>query len=126
MDATITASDTNHSDHRALTINIPQIGDTPSHQTASTPHIPTTCNHPPFLLPIPKPLDDLYQLGNATTQEAHRFASEYIAEITTSATTTPAHIDKAAKKVVTMLNAYHELAQTLWPMAQPHTPNRTQ
>jgi hypothetical protein len=122
MDATITSFDTNQSDHRALNIiNKPNIGDTPSHQTASTPSIPTTRNHLSFLLPISKPLIDLYQLGNATTQEARRSASNYITEITTSIKTPPTHIDKAAKRVITMLNAYHELAQTIWPMAQPYT-----
>ena len=75
MDATITTFDTNHIDHLALTINIPTIGETSPHQTAPIPSIPTTRNHPPFLLHISKPLIDLCQLGNATTQEAHRNAS---------------------------------------------------
>jgi hypothetical protein len=97
MDATITTSDTNHNDHRALTINIPKSWDTPSHQTAPTPSIPTTRKHLPLFLPISKPRIDLYQLGNAATQEAHRNASNYITKITTSTKTTPTHIDKAAK-----------------------------
>jgi hypothetical protein len=35
-----------------------------------TSNIPTTRNHPPFTLPIPKPLIDLYQLGDHDTKSA--------------------------------------------------------
>jgi len=42
-------------------------------------------------------------------------------ELSALHTTTPTHIDKAAKHVITMLHTYHELAKSLWPMAQRPT-----
>ena len=121
MDATITSSTTTHSDHRALTVHIPQIGDMPFHNTAPTPPIPTTRNHPPFLLPITKPLIDLYKPGKRNYASGPPQCLPIHKKITTSNKATPALIDKAANRVVNILYAYHELAQTIWPMAQPYT-----
>ncbi len=62
---------TEFSDHKALLAEIPQIGN-----PISAPPImdtcPTTRDHPPFILTIPKPLIDLYQLGNETTRTPHK------------------------------------------------------
>ena len=80
-EATITPATTNHSDHRALTASIPQTGENPTQTPHTTTPIPTTRTHPPFLLPIPKPLIDLYQLGNAGTSKAHQDASTYLAKL---------------------------------------------
>ncbi len=91
---------------------------------SATP-IPTTRAHPPFLLSIPKPLIDLYQLGDANTNTAYKDASTYLTKLTNSPKITPTKIDKAASHIITMLNAYHELAPKTWPMAQTSPPNRT-
>ena len=49
-EATINTPDTNHIDHRALTTHIPHIGAPTTHSPPTTPNIPTTRDHPPFLL----------------------------------------------------------------------------
>jgi hypothetical protein len=55
---TTTAIPTEFSDHKSLLAEIPQIGDlTPVPPMVDT--YPTTRDHPPFILPIPKPLIDL-------------------------------------------------------------------
>ena len=101
----------------ALTLHITQIrDDTPP--TTTTPPIPTTRDHSSFILPIPKPLKDLYQLGDANTQSALEKASDYLYELTSSDDTTKTHIDKAAKHAISMLNTDHQHAQMIWPMAQ--------
>ena len=55
-ESTITTIDTNHSDRLALTTHIPHIGNLATHSSPTPSNIPTTCDHPPFLLPIPRPL----------------------------------------------------------------------
>jgi hypothetical protein len=66
---TTTAIPTEFSDHKGLLAEIPQIGDlTPIPLMVEA--YPTMRDHPPFILPIPKPLIDLYQLGNETTRTA--------------------------------------------------------
>jgi hypothetical protein len=65
-----TPRDTTCSDHRALTANIPQVGNPTAQTKHNTTNITTTRNHPPFTLPIPKPLIDLYQLGDDATKRA--------------------------------------------------------
>ncbi len=64
-----TAIPTEFSDHKALLAEIPQIGER-APDPPMTDTYPTTRDHPPFILPIPKPLIDLYQLGNDTTRTA--------------------------------------------------------
>ena len=77
---------------------------------------------PPFLLPIPKPLIDLHQLGNTSTKKTLEKASNYIHELSISTNTSQTHIDKAAKYVINMTATYHTHAQTIWPMTeQTHT-----
>jgi hypothetical protein len=80
---------------------------------------PTTRDHPPFILPIPKPLIDLYHLGNETTRTAQEETLLTIQQLTTSEKVTTDQIDIAAKIVVETINSYHRLAQKIWPMAQP-------
>ena len=60
-DTLITTQNTKYSDHCALTATIPQIGDSPTQNLPTTTPIPTTRSHPPFILPIPKQLIDLYK-----------------------------------------------------------------
>jgi hypothetical protein len=80
---TTTTLGTEYSDHKALLVEISQIGD-------PTPHIlkvdtyPTTRDLPPFNLPIPKPLIDLYQLRNDTTPIAQQEALLTIRELLNS------------------------------------------
>ena len=64
-----TAITTEFSDHKALLAENPQIGElAPDPPVADTYH--TTRDHPLFILSIPKPLIDLYQLSNDTTRTA--------------------------------------------------------
>jgi hypothetical protein len=103
INATITASDTDHSDHRVLTISIPQIGDASSQFMPTPPNIPATRDQPPFILPIPKPLINLCQLGSTTTQKARKEASKSLQDILSSPTIIPAHhIEQVAKHVIIM------------------------
>jgi hypothetical protein len=125
-DTTITTIPTIHSDHCALIASIPQIGNTPTQNVPTKTPIPTTRSHPPFILPIPKPLIDLYQLGDDTTNKAQLTAATYLATLTDTTTTTTNKIDKAADHIITMLNTYHELAQKTWPMAQTTPPSEAE
>jgi endonuclease/exonuclease/phosphatase family metal-dependent hydrolase len=116
--ATTTAIPTEYSDHYALLAEIPQIGDlTPDPPSTNT--YPTTRDHPPFILPIPKPLIDLYQLGNDTTRIAQEETLLTIQQLTEAEHITTDQIDIAAKMVVETIDSYHRLAQTIWPMTQP-------
>jgi hypothetical protein len=116
--ATTTSIDTEHNDHKALTAHILKIrGDTSPSPNLSPP-IPTTRDHPPFILPIPKPLIDLYQLGSANTQTTIETASKNIQDLFTVNAVTPTHIDTAAKYVINMIGTYHTQAQTIWPMTE--------
>jgi hypothetical protein len=115
---TTTATPTDFSDHKALLAEIPRIGD-----LALAPPVvdifPTTRDHPSFTLPIPKPLIDLYQLGNESTRTAQEETLLTIQELTDSEQVTTDHIDIAAKIVVETIDSYHRLAQMIWPMTQP-------
>jgi hypothetical protein len=116
--ATTSATDTKHHDQRALTFHIPKIGDDASPPPNLSPPIPTTRDHPPFILPIPKHLIDLYQLGNANTQTTLEKASNYIHDLITSNDITPTHIDKTTKYVINMIDIYRTHAHTIWPMTE--------
>ena len=54
-------------------------------------------------------------------KKARQAAANFLQDLSVSLTTTPAHSDKADKHVVNMLHTYHDLAQSIWPMAQPTT-----
>jgi hypothetical protein len=123
MDTIIAPNATNHSDQCALTATIPHIGEHPTQPTTINKQIPTTRSHPPVLLPIPKPLIDLYQLGNADTTTNHISASNYLTKLTHSTHMKTTKIDKVADHIINMINAYHELAQQIWPMAALDTPS---
>ncbi len=64
---------TKYNDHKALLAEISQVGDPIAHTLKVDTH-PTTRDHPPFILPIPKPLIDLYQRGNDTIRIAQQGA----------------------------------------------------
>jgi len=84
---------------------------------------PTTRDHPaPFILPILKPLIDLYQIGNETTRTAQAETLFTIQQLTFSEQVTTDQINIAAKKIVETIDSYHRLAQTVWTMAQPPPP----
>ena len=59
LPTTTTTLRTEFSDHKALLAEIPQIEDPTSHTSKVDTH-PATRDHPPFNIPIPKPLIDLY------------------------------------------------------------------
>ncbi len=72
---------TEFSDHKALLAEIPLIG----YLTPDLPTIdayPTTRNHPSFILTMPKPLIDLYHLGNDTTRIAQEETLLIIQQLT--------------------------------------------
>jgi hypothetical protein len=72
---------------------------------------PTTRDHPPFHHLIPKPLIDLYQLGNDDTRLAQQEALLTIQQLFDSDQVTTTQIDRAAKLVVDVIDGYHLLAQ---------------
>jgi hypothetical protein len=76
---------------------------------------------PPFNLPIPKPRIDFYQLGSDTTRIAQQEALLTIQRLLDIDQVITDQIDIAAKLVVEAIDGYHLLAQTIWPMTQPHT-----
>ena len=78
--------------------------------------MPTTRNHPPFTLPIPKPLIDLYQLGDNATKLVLEKAQITLDFLSTFTNTTTNDIDNAATLVIHTLTQYHNLAQSIWPM----------
>jgi hypothetical protein len=120
-----TPSNTTYNDHRALTANIPQVGNPTPQIKHHTTSIPTTRNHPPFTLPIPKPLIDLYQLGDNASKLALDEAQTLLSSLRTSTTTTK-DIDNAAKLVLHTITQYHHLAQSIWPMTHPsNAPHQT-
>jgi hypothetical protein len=114
----ITALATEHIDHNALTEYMPQIGELGPHTLPHTANIPTTRNHPPFLLPISKPLIDLYQLGNEDTKHAQTEAATNLRKLLDVKDITTSHIDKVAQLVIDAIDKFHLLAQNIWPMAQ--------
>jgi len=100
---------TEYSDHKALLAEIPQIGDPnppPSVDTYTAKR-----DHPPFHLPIPKPLIDLYQLGSEDTRITQQEALLTPQQFLYSDQVTTAQIDRAAKLVVDTIYGYHLLAQ---------------
>jgi hypothetical protein len=99
---------------------IPQIGDLSPH-TSSTLTFPTTRDHAPFILPIPKPLIDLYQLRDDTTRTIQQEALLALQQLHDTNQVTTDHIDKAAKHVVDVIENYYLLVKQKWPMAQPST-----
>ena len=63
----ITTHTPEYGDHKALILNLPQIGIIKTHDHKHSQQNPTTRSHPPFQLPTPRNLIDLYQLGNPST-----------------------------------------------------------
>jgi hypothetical protein len=63
----ITTHSPEYGDHKALILDLPQIGSITPPDLKHKKTNPTTRSHPPFLLPIPRNLIDLYQSGNPST-----------------------------------------------------------
>jgi hypothetical protein len=62
-----------------------QIGDITPHTSPPQITVPTIRDHPPFILPIPKPLaDHLYLVGDSTTQPALEEAKKLLNELSVS------------------------------------------
>jgi hypothetical protein len=107
---TTTTLYTDYNDHQAPLATIPQIG-YPNPHTSSTPTFPTTRDHPPFILPIPKPLIDLYQLGDGNTRTTQQEALLTLQQLIDSNQIATDQIDKAAKLIIDTIDGYHLLAQ---------------
>jgi hypothetical protein len=77
-------------------------------------------------MPIPKPLIDLYQLGDTNTALSLDKAQTLLTCTHKSTAASTKDIDNAAKLVINSLTHFHQLAQSIWPMAQtPATPHQT-
>jgi hypothetical protein len=106
---TTTALPTNYNDHKALLAEIPHIGD-PSPHPPSITTFPTTRDHPSFILPIPKPLIDLYQLRDDNTRTTQEETLLTIHQLLDSDHVFTDRIDKAAKLVVDAIDRCHLLS----------------
>jgi hypothetical protein len=98
--------------HNALLAGIPQIGDPNFHLPSVDPY-PTTRDHPPSILPIPKSLIYLYKFGNDNTRTSQQENLLSAQQLLDSDQVTTDQIDKAAKLVVKAIDEYHLLAQTI-------------
>ena len=86
---------------------MPQIRDPSLHTTT----FPTTRDHPPFILPIPKRLIDLYQLREHNTRTTQQETLLTLHQLFNSDQVTTDKIDKAAKLVVDTIDGYNLLAK---------------
>jgi hypothetical protein len=107
-----------YGDHKALALELPQIGDIQPHKAERNLPNPTTRSHPPFILPIPQNLIDQYRLDNDTASELTHQATQTTTALLASDTTTPDQIDTAAANVMTLLHTYHDIATKIWPMQE--------
>jgi hypothetical protein len=112
-------------DHKALILDLPQIGrittPDPSHKQKN----PTTRSDPPFQLPIPRNLVDLYQLGNASTSNNTQYTSQTLTTLLRAQLATTDQIDYAAAQVMTIIHEYHDIATQIWPMKTPRSDTTT-
>ncbi len=97
--------DNTYNDHRALSVSIPPWG-TPDPHKSTLPNNPTTRDHPPFLLPIPKPHIDIYRQGDTNAKSTHDKTSDTLQRFPTSDTTTTKYIDKATSMVILTIGYY--------------------
>jgi hypothetical protein len=114
----ITTYTPEYGDHKALALELPQIGDIQPHKAERNLPNPTTRSHPPFILPIPQNLIDQYRLGNDTASELTHQSTQTTTALLASDTTTTDQIDTAAASVMTLLHNYHDIATKIWPMQE--------
>jgi hypothetical protein len=122
---TITTHNPEYGDHKALILDLPQIGHIttpdPSHKLKN----PITRSHPPFKLPIPRNLIDLYQLGNPSTSNNTQLTSQKLNNLLRAQSTTIDQIDNAATQVMTIIHEYHDITIQIWPMQTPKSDTTT-
>ena len=87
-----------YGDHKALTLELPQIGDIQPHKAKLNCPSPTTRSIPQFILPVPQNLIDLYRLGNNTTSDSAHLATQTTTALLASGTTTIDQVDSAANQ----------------------------
>ena len=106
----ITTHTLEYGDHKALTLELPQIGDIQPHKAKRNYPNPTTRSHPPFILPIPQSLIDQCRLGNDITLDLTYQATQTKTSLLASDTRTTYQIDTATDNVMTLLHIYHDIA----------------
>ena len=90
-------------DHKVLILDLPQIGNIKNPDSKQNQKYRTTRSHPPFLLPIPRNLIDLCQLGNTTTSTNTQHTSQTLNKLLRAHITTTDQIDYAAAQVMTII-----------------------
>jgi hypothetical protein len=125
INTTITTHTPEYGDHKALILDLSQIGinttPDPSHKQKNQ----TTRSHPPFQLPIPRNLIDLYQLGNPATSNNTQHTSQTLNNLLMTQSPTTDQIDYAAVQVMTIIHEYHNIATHIWPMQTPRPDTTT-
>jgi len=124
----ITTHTPEYGDHKALILELPQIGSITTPDLKHKQKNPTTRSHPPFLLPIPRNLIDLYQLGSPSTSTNTQHTSQTLNNPLMAHTATADQIDYAAAQVMKIRHEYHDIATQICPMQiqRPDTPAITQ
>ena len=111
-------------DHKALILDLPQIGSiTPPDPTHKLKN-PTTRSLPPFLLPIPRNLIELYQLVNPSTSTNTQHTSQTLKNLLMAQSATTDQIDYAAAQVMAIIHEYQDIATQIWSM-QTQRPDTT-
>jgi len=118
-DTKITTFTPEYGDHKDLFLDLPQIGDTQQHKAKCNHSNPTTRSHPTFILPIPHHLAKLYRLGNTSTKANAQRTTHTTTALLHDNTAIPDHIDYEATQVMTIINEYHDIATTIWPIQPP-------
>ena len=108
-----------YEDHKALILDLPQIGDIQQRDAKHTHSNPTTRSHPPFILPIPTHLVELYQMGNTFTKANTQRTTQTSTALLHDNTATTDQIDYATAQVMTIIHEYHDIATIIWPMQSP-------
>jgi len=105
---------TNHTpeygEHKALILDLLQLGIINTPDAKHTHKNPTTRSHPPVQLPIPRNFIDLYQLGNPSTSVNTNHISQTLPTLLMAHTATTDQIDYAAAQVMTIIYEYHDTA----------------
>ncbi len=108
-----------YGDHKALILYLLQIRDMQHHKSKRTHINPTTRRHPPFIIPIPQNLIDLYRLGTASVKANTQHITQTTAALLTYGSTTTDQIDCAAAQVITIIFEYHDIANKTRPLHPP-------
>ena len=122
LNDTCTLYRTTHSDHDAVLMSLPAMGETGSETITPTPLTAhTTRNHPPFVLPIPPNLIEQYTTGTPLTHTATTTTYNILQQLQNKTYTTTSDIDTLADALIHTLQTFHEEAIKIWPMKEPST-----